>query len=77
MVLCIFCNANADKFKLTRTLNTEDVATIKQKFERTYHTVTTTKENPYMDDFMILDVEALRETAKFVTHQGAICPLPS
>ena len=73
MVLCTFCNANADKFRLTRALNTEDVATIKEKFERTYHTVTATKENPHMDDFMILDVGALGETAKFVTHQGAIC----
>ena len=38
-------NANADKFRLTRALNTEeDVATIKEKFERIYHIVTVTKK---------------------------------
>ncbi len=72
-VLCAFCNVNADKFGFSRSLNTEDLTTVKQKFERTYRTVTATKENPHMDDFMILDKEATGETAKFVTHQGSIC----
>ena len=71
--LCAFCNDHATKFGLSRTLNDADVATIKQKFERTYLTVTATKENPHMDDFMILDCDATGEAAKFVTHQGAIC----
>ncbi len=72
-VLCTFCNVNADEFELTRPLNAADVAAVKQTFERTWRTVTATKENPHMDDFMILDKEAVGETAKFVTHQGSIC----
>ena len=71
--LCAFCNDHATEFGLSRALNAADVATIKQKFERTYLTVTATKENPHMDDFMILDCDATGEAAKFVTHQGAIC----
>ena len=71
--LCAFCNDHATEFGLSRALNDADVATIKQKFERTYLTVTATKENPHMDDFMILDCDATGEAAKFVTHQGAIC----
>ena len=71
--LCAFCNDHATEFGLSRALNVADVATIKQKFERTYLTVTATKENPHMDDFMILDCDATGEAAKFVTHQGAIC----
>lgn len=68
-----FCNANAVVFGLSRTLNVEDLIAIRQTFERTYRTVTATNENPHMDDFMILDKEAIGETAKFVTHQGSIC----
>ncbi|MCX7116921.1 MAG: hypothetical protein NTW94_03270, partial [Legionellales bacterium] len=71
--LCAFCNDHATEFGLSRALKAADVATIKQKFERTYLTVTATKENPHMDDFMILDCDATGEAAKFVTHQGAIC----
>jgi len=72
-LLCDFCNLSAIEFGLSRTLDAVDVAAIKQKFERTYRTVTATKENPYMDDFMILDLEATGELSKFVIHQGAIC----
>ena len=72
-VLCAFCNVNADKFGLTRSLNTEDFVAIRQKFERTYRTITATIENPHMDDYMLLDKDATGETAKFVTHQGSIC----
>ncbi|KGP63193.1 hypothetical protein EP47_06870 [Legionella norrlandica] len=71
--LCYFCNIQTKEFKLSRFLNTEDITAVKQKFERTYYTVTATKENPHMDDFMILDMEATGKIAKFVTHQGAIC----
>lgn len=73
--ICAFCNAYADTdiFELSRSLNTDDLTAIRQTFERTYRTVTATKENPHMDDFMILDKEAAGEAAKFVTHQGAIC----
>ncbi len=71
--LCDFCNAHVAEFGLSRPLTAGDVMAIKQKFERTYRTVTATKENPHMDDFMILDCDVIGETAKFVTHQGAIC----
>ncbi len=71
--ICNFCNVNVDIFDLSRTINAEDLTSIRQTFERTYRTVTATNENPHMDDFMILDRGATGETAKFVTHQGAIC----
>lgn len=68
-----FCNTHAAEFGLSRSLNAEDLTAIRQKFERTYHTITATKENPHMDDFMILDTASTQESAKFVTHQGSIC----
>lgn len=71
--LCAFCNKNATELGLSRILNLDDMTAIKQKFERTYRTVTATKENPHMDDFLILDLEATGETAKFVLHQNSIC----
>lgn len=71
--ICNFCNVNGDKFDLSRVLTPDDMTAITQTFERTWRTVTATKENPHMDDFMILDKEATGETAKFVTHQGSIC----
>lgn len=71
--ICTFFNIHADDFGLARSLNADDLISIKQKFVRTYHTVASKKENPHMDDFMILDREATGETAKFVTHQGDIC----
>ncbi len=71
--VCVFFNDHAAEFELARSLNSQDIAAIQQKFERTYQTVTATKENPHMDDFMILDLEATGENASFVTHQGAIC----
>lgn len=72
-MLCTFCNVNADKLGLTLSLNAEDLVAIRQKFERTYRTITATLENPHMDDFMLLDKDATGETANFVTHQGSIC----
>lgn len=73
--LCIFCNAHATEFGLSRPLNDAvDVKSIKQKFERCYRTVTANKiDNLQMDDFLILDLEATGKTALFVTHQGSIC----
>ncbi|AMQ26616.1 TPA: hypothetical protein JBF46_00675 [Legionella pneumophila] len=71
--ICTFCDGNSDKFGLSRALHAEDLTAIRQTFERTYRTVTATQENPHMDDFMILDKDAIGETAKFVTHQGALC----
>jgi hypothetical protein len=71
--ICTFCNMHIDKFDLSIFLDSNDVTAIKQKFARTYHTVTATKENSHMDDFMILDTESKGETAKFIAHQGAIC----
>ena len=68
-----FFNTKTTEFELSRPLGAEDRAAITQKFETTYRTVTATKENPHMDDFLILDVENLGETGKFVVHQGSIC----
>ncbi|MDP1603183.1 MAG: hypothetical protein Q8M03_07955 [Legionella sp.] len=72
-IVCTFFNEHADIFSLSRSLNSDDIAAIKQKFERIWRTITATEENPHMDDFLILDLDATGETAKFVTHQGSIC----
>jgi hypothetical protein len=58
---------------LPRELNTQDKDAIIQKFEATYRTVTATKENPHMDDFMFLDTEAQGEHDIFITNKGLIC----
>ena len=68
--LCEFFNRNKVSFGLTRDLESADVELIRQKFERTYRTVTATKENPHMDDFMVLDVTP---GGSFFTHKGSIC----
>ena len=69
--LCTFFNEHQVDFGLSRPLTEVDTGAIQQKFARTYITVTATKENPHMDDFMILDTTAL--AGKFVMHQGSIC----
>ena len=69
--LCTFLNEHTADFSLIRPLNLEDIDSIKQKFNRTYATVTATAENPHMDDFMVLDTTT--KAGRFVTHQGAIC----
>ncbi|WP_234852427.1 hypothetical protein [Legionella maceachernii] len=71
--LCVFFNLHASKFGLSHSLSAEDKDAIQQKFETGFRTVTATKENPHMDDFMILDLDARGENAKFITHQGLIC----
>ncbi len=72
--LCAFCNDNAHKFGLTRFLNTAEVLAVKEKFEGTYRTVTANKkENPHMDDFMILDNEATGAMALVVEYRGYMC----
>ena len=68
-----FMNAHKNTFKLPRDLNPADKDAIQTKFETTYSTVTATKENPHMDDFMILDTEARGEHALFFTQKGLIC----
>lgn len=68
-----FFNEHSAEFGLMRPLTSEDMRSIKARFERNYRAITPTKENPHMDDFMILDTEARGEQAFFVTHQGAIC----
>ena len=68
-----FMNAHKNTFKLPRDLNPADKDAIQTKFETTYRTVTATKENPHMDDFMILDTEARGEHALFFTQKGLIC----
>ena len=68
-----FMNAHKNTFKLPRDLNPADKDAIQTKFETTYSTVTATKENPHMDDFMILDTEARGERDIFFTQKGLIC----
>jgi hypothetical protein len=68
-----FFNHHQHEFKLSRELTSQDKDTIAQKFETTYRTVMTTKENPYMDDFMFLDTEAHGENDIFITNKGLIC----
>ncbi len=68
-----FFNRHKNEFKLTRELNTQDKDAILQKFQTTYRTVTATKENPHMDDFMFLDTEAQGEQDIFITNKGLIC----
>lgn len=68
-----FFNRHKNEFKLSRELNTQDKNAIVQKFETTYRTVTATKENPHMDDFMFLDTEAQGEHDIFITNKGLIC----
>lgn len=70
MAVCNFCNVYAVELGLNRALNQEDLDAIRQKFERTYRTIS---ESPHLDDFMILDLDAKGERAKCVTHQGSIC----
>ncbi|MFJ1267738.1 hypothetical protein ACD661_04085 [Legionella lytica] len=71
--LFTFCNVHVDKFDLSILLNSNDLAAVKQKFARTYHTITATKENAHMDDFLLLDTESQGGAVQFVAHQGAIC----
>ena len=68
-----FFNTRKKAFKLSRDVSLADKNAIQAKFEITYRTVTATKENPHMDDFMILDTEARDEHAVFFTQKGLIC----
>ena len=68
-----FFNMHRAEFGLTRALTSEDITAIKQKFASTYQTVTATKENPHMDDFMFLDTETRGESDIFISSKGLIC----
>jgi hypothetical protein len=70
-----FINAHkkATEFNLSDDLSPADKEAIQQKFEITWRTVTATKENPHMDDFMLLDTEARGNNDKFFTQKGLIC----
>ena len=68
-----FMNAHKKGFNLSRDLIAADKDTIQAKFEITYRTVTATKENPHMDDFMILDTKARGKNDVFFTQKGLIC----
>jgi len=68
-----FLNAHKQEFYLSRDLSTSDKDTIQRKFEITYRTVTATKENLHMDDFMLLDTEARSKKDVFFTQKGLIC----
>jgi hypothetical protein len=67
-----FINAHHTTFGLNRPLTPGDVEEIRQKFARTYRTITATPENPHTDDFMILDKDTIGEVAKSVIFQGRI-----
>lgn len=71
--LIAFFNAHKEAFHLSRDLTPEDKDAIQQKFETTYRTVTATKENPHMDDFILLDTEARGKDDIFITSNGLIC----
>jgi len=62
-----------EEFNLSDDLSPTDKDVIQTKFEITYRTITATKENPHMDDFMILDTEARGEHDIFFTQKGLIC----
>ncbi len=70
-----FVNAHkkATEFNLSDDLSHADKLAIQAKFDITYRTVTATKENPHMDDFMILDAEARSKCDIFFTQKGLIC----
>jgi hypothetical protein len=68
-----FFNKHKDEFNLRRDLTMDDKDIIVQKFATTYRTVTATKENPHMDDFMFLDIEARGKHDIFITNKGLIC----
>lgn len=68
-----FFNTYKKQFGLSRELSSTDKDAIQHKFETTYSTVTATKENPHMDDFMLLDTDARGENDIFFTQKGLIC----
>lgn len=72
LALIAFFNSHQEAFHLSRELTPDDKGAIQQKFETTYRTVTATKENPHMDDFMLLDTEAHGENDIFITSNGLI-----
>ncbi|WP_298623877.1 hypothetical protein [uncultured Legionella sp.] len=68
--ICSYLNTHVERLGMSRFLNEQDIAAIKSQFTIIYKTVTATKENPHMDDFLIMDPV---KTGPFVTHQGSIC----
>jgi hypothetical protein len=72
-IVCDFCTVHEKEFGLSRVLNPEDKSMIQDKFSRAWRTVTATKENPHMDDFMLLDTEDSSDKAKLLSHNGLIC----
>jgi SidC N-terminal domain len=72
-VILLFFHVHEMHFHFSAPLMQEDINAIQKKFESTYRTVTATKENPHMDDFMLLDTEAQGEQNIFITYNGLIC----
>ena len=68
-----FIKTHQVDFKLSRELTPLDHERIQQKFTNCYRTVTATKENPHMDDFMFLDTDDGPENKIFFTQHGLIC----
>jgi hypothetical protein len=73
--ICRFINEHkgATAFNLSTELSVEDKNAIQHKFEVAYRTVTATKENPHMDEFMVMDAEEPGEMQRFITLKGSIC----
>lgn len=67
-----FFNQHKKVFNLVRNLTAQDKDIIQQKFETTYRTVTATKENPHMDDFLFLETEEGEGNNIFITNRGLI-----
>ena len=60
-------NVHAQALKLTNTLTSADINTIKEIFAKRYAEI---KDSPHFDEFFLLDTE---KKGNFVIHQGAIC----
>jgi len=69
--LCDFITHHKEAFGLNRALTDEDKNNLIERFNRIYATVTATKENPHMDDFIVLDLT--KKIGQWVIHQGSIC----
>lgn len=65
-----FINKHLIDFGMSRALLDHEIESIQKKFIRNFQTITATKENPYMDDFLIHDSS---KKGMFVSFQASIC----
>lgn len=69
--LVTFINGHSNDFGLSQLLSEIDIGTIKQKFERTYKTVSAS-DSMTMDEFTVLYPKN-NPSDKFLSYQGSIC----